>query len=175
MIATRFQSYLQLRRFTMIKTLSVRNFGCDGAAGGTPEVIRLMEEKLNKAFEPTVCKIIDPVGDMNSIVIKIVSPKFQRMLPIARHRAINELLKEEFKLIHAVQIDAKTPPVVPKWVRFVNSVKSFLFLFKHQTEIGHYKPTEHVVRWGEDQAKFDSFKERNNETPGKVQRLPYQW
>ena len=91
----------------------MRYFGCDGAAGGTPEVIRQMEEKLKKAFEPTVCKIVDPVGDMNSIVIKIVSPKFQGMLPRARHRAINELLKEEFKLIHAVQIDAKTP-VVPK-------------------------------------------------------------
>jgi stress-induced morphogen len=29
------------------------------------------------------------------------------MLPVARHRAINELLKEEMKMIHAVQIDAK--------------------------------------------------------------------
>jgi len=59
-------------------------------------------DKLKKAFEPTMCKIVDPNGDMNSIQIKIVSSKFNGMLPIARHRAINELLKEEFKLIHAV-------------------------------------------------------------------------
>ena len=66
-----------------------------------------MEDKLKKEFEPTICKIVDPNGDMNSIVIKIQSAKFKGMLPVARHRAINELLKEEIKLIHAVQIDAK--------------------------------------------------------------------
>ena len=82
--------------------MPMRYFACDGAAGGTPEMIRQMEDKLKKAFEPTMVKIVDPNGDMNSIVIKIVSPKFQGMLPIARHRAINELLKEEFKMIHAV-------------------------------------------------------------------------
>jgi len=102
MITTKLSTFLQLRRFPMMATTTVRYFGCDGAAGGTPEVIRQMEDKLKKAFEPTSCKIVDPVGDMNSIVIKIVSPKFQGMLPIARHRAINDLLKEEFKLIHAV-------------------------------------------------------------------------
>ena len=113
MIATT-KLYYRLSRMPMMAATSVRYFACDGAAGGTPEMIRQMEQKLKVAFEPTSCKIVDPVGDMNSIVIKIVSPKFQGMLPIARHRAINDLLKEEFKLIHAVQIEAKTPPVVPK-------------------------------------------------------------
>ena len=39
----------------------------------------------------------------------IVSDKFKGMLPLARHRAINTLLKDEIKQIHAVTIDAKTP------------------------------------------------------------------
>jgi hypothetical protein len=60
----------------LMTVTSMRYFACDGAAGGTPEMIKQMEQKLKIAFEPTSCKIVDPVGDMNSIVIKIVSPKF---------------------------------------------------------------------------------------------------
>jgi len=67
---------IMLKRLPMMTATSLRYFGCDGAAGGTPEVIQPMEEKLRKAFEPTICKVIDPVGDMNSITIKIVSAKF---------------------------------------------------------------------------------------------------
>jgi len=37
-----------------------------------------------------------------------VSDAFKGMMPLARHRAINDLLKEEIKMIHAVQIDAKS-------------------------------------------------------------------
>lgn len=82
-------------------------FACEGGTGGTPAMLKLMEEKLIKQFEPTVCKIVDPYGDMNSITIQVYSAKFKGMLPLARHRAINECLKDEIKLIHAVQIDAK--------------------------------------------------------------------
>lgn len=39
-------------------------------------MIRQMEDKLKKAFEPTMVTIVDPNGDMNSIVIRIVSQKF---------------------------------------------------------------------------------------------------
>jgi stress-induced morphogen len=65
-------------------------------------MLKQMEAKLQKEFEPTVCKIVDPYGDMNSITITVHSSKFKGMLPLARHRAINELLKEEIQLIHAV-------------------------------------------------------------------------
>jgi len=77
-------------------------FACDGGAGGTPEMLKEMEAKLVKAFEPSHCKIVDNYGDMNSIVIHCHSAKFKGMLPVARHRAINEVLKEEIGMIHAV-------------------------------------------------------------------------
>lgn len=75
MIAIKFKTYLRFTRPTFFST-PMRYFACDGAAGGTPEMIRQMEEKLKKAFEPTMVKIVDPNGDMNSIVVRIVSPKF---------------------------------------------------------------------------------------------------
>ena len=84
-----------------------------------------MEEKLKREFEPTLCKIVDPHGDMNSVVIHVHSAKFKGMLPVARHRAINEVLKEEIKLIHAVQIDAKAvwwvsaAQINDSWINFV--------------------------------------------------------
>ena len=53
--------------------------------------------------------MLNPNGDYNSVVIRIVSNKFDGQMLIARHRMVNEVLKEEIKLIHAVQIDAKTP------------------------------------------------------------------
>lgn len=62
-----------------------------------------MEEKLEAEFAPTkLCKVVDPNGDMNSVVIHVHSAKFKGMLPIARHRAINSLLSEEIAQIHAV-------------------------------------------------------------------------
>ena len=68
-----------------------------------------MEKKLQAAFEPVVCQVLNPHGDFNSCVIKIVSSQFEGKLPLARHRMVNEVLKDEIKMIHAVQIDAKTP------------------------------------------------------------------
>ena len=68
-----------------------------------------MEKKLKEKFNPVSCEILDPYGDVSSIQIRIVSDAFKGMLPLARHRAINDLLKEEIKQIHAVQIEAKTP------------------------------------------------------------------
>ena len=83
-------------------------FACDGSSGG-PEVLIAMEKKLKEEFDPVDCEVLDPFGDVSSVQIRVVSDKFEGMLPLARHRAINALLKEEIKQIHAVQIDAKTP------------------------------------------------------------------
>ena len=68
-----------------------------------------MREKLAKEFEPDEIQVVDPYGDCSSVQIYIVSSNFQGMLPLARHRAINTLLADEIKLIHAVTIEAKTP------------------------------------------------------------------
>lgn len=69
-----------------------------------------MKRKLADAFDPTTCEVVDLSGDLNSIQIHVVSAAFKGMLPLARHRAVNDVLKDEIKLIHAVQINAKPPP-----------------------------------------------------------------
>ena len=74
----------------------MRFFACDGSTGG-PETLTAMREKLQAEFNPTQCEVIDPYGDVSSVQIFIVSEKFQGMLPLARHRAINACLKDEIK------------------------------------------------------------------------------
>lgn len=97
-----------MRQPQLIQSFQMRTFGsCDGPGGAYPGMLQEMEEKLQKEFEPTHCKIVDPYGDMNAITIHIHSAKFKGMLPVARHRAVNTVLKEELKMIHACQIDAK--------------------------------------------------------------------
>ena len=57
-----------------------------------------MEAKMNNKFKDIeVCKVHDMNGDASHVTIQIVSPDFKGMLPLARHRAINELLKDEIK------------------------------------------------------------------------------
>jgi len=85
-----------------------RRFGCEEGVAG-PDTFKTMEMKLKEAFQPVSCQVLNPNGDFNSAVIKIVSSSFEGKLPVARHRMVNEVLKNEIKMIHAVQIDAKTP------------------------------------------------------------------
>jgi BolA protein len=85
-----------------------RRFGCEEGGAG-PDTFKTMEMKLKEAFQPVSCQVLNPNGDYNSAVIKIVSSSFEGKLPVARHRMVNEVLKNEIKMIHAVQIDAKTP------------------------------------------------------------------
>ena len=47
-------------------------------------------------------------GGGDKVDIFVVSDQFKGMLPLARHRMINDMLKEEIKQVHAVQIEAKT-------------------------------------------------------------------
>ena len=68
-----------------------------------------MEQKLKEEFNPDRIEVRDTHGDASSVQIFIVSDKFKGMLPLARHRAINAVLKDEIKQVHAVTIDAKTP------------------------------------------------------------------
>ena len=92
---------------------AMRSFACDPSTAG-PATLQSIREKLAKEFEPLECEVVDPYGDCSSIQIFVVSEKFKGMLPLARHRAINTLLVDEIKLIHAVQIEAKTPQQVNK-------------------------------------------------------------
>ena len=88
--------------------MPMRYFACDPSTAG-PDTLRAMREKLEKEFEPIKCEIVDPFGDQSSVQILIVSDKFEGMLPLKRHRAVNACLAEEIPKIHAVTIEAKTP------------------------------------------------------------------
>ena len=70
-----------------------------------------MTQKLkdHPELNPLLAEVKDLVGDASSVQIRIVSEKFEGMLPLARHRLINDLLAKEIKMIHAVTIEAKTP------------------------------------------------------------------
>jgi len=92
-----------------ISKLQFRAFGGCESGGAGPHTFKTIEEKLIAAFKPVSCQVLNPNGDFNSAVIKIVSSSFDGKLPLARHRMVNDVLKDEIKLIHAVQIDAKTP------------------------------------------------------------------
>ena len=104
-IATQAQKTLVLRHTSPMVTgfLTLRYFACDPSTAG-PDTLRSMREKLEKEFEPIKCEIVDPFGDQSSVDIIIVSEKFEGMLPLKRHRAINACLAEEIPKIHAVTI-----------------------------------------------------------------------
>ena len=66
-----------------------------------------MEEKLNAHFEPQFLQI-NQEGD-NKFQVIIQSEKFVGQSILKRHRAVNELLKDEISQIHAFTVDAKVP------------------------------------------------------------------
>lgn len=79
-----------------------------------------MREKLQQAFTPLHLEIIneshlhaghqpgfDGTGESH-MRVRIVSSRFERMSRVAMHRAVNELMVEEFdRGLHALAIDAK--------------------------------------------------------------------
>lgn len=73
-----------------------------------------MDSKLRAHFKPADLKVADPNGDLYKVHIYIVSDQFKGMLPLARHRAINAVVADEVKKLHAVTIDAKSPEQVTK-------------------------------------------------------------
>ena len=84
-------------------SLPSMRFACESDPEAKTLTLQTMEEKLRVAFHPTtMVQVVDPYGDMTSVQIKVVSEKFKGMMPLARHRAINDVLKDEIKLIHAV-------------------------------------------------------------------------
>ncbi len=85
-------------------------------------MIKSLEKKLHDAFSPEKLEIIneshlhaghqpgfDGSGESH-IRIKMVSPQFQGMNRIERHRKINALLEKEMERgLHAVAIEAHSP------------------------------------------------------------------
>lgn len=81
-----------------------------------------MREKLNDALSPEHLEIIneshlhaghqpgfDGTGESH-MRVRVTSAQFQGMSRVAMHRAVNDLMAEEFERgLHALAIDAKTP------------------------------------------------------------------
>lgn len=81
-----------------------------------------LHDKLSAAFDPVSLEIVneshlhaghqeafDGTGETH-LRVRIVAPEFSNMSRVERHRAINELAKEEIASgLHALAIDARTP------------------------------------------------------------------
>jgi BolA protein len=77
-----------------------------------------MTAKLTAAFAPTFLEVVDDSDhhkghagagalDETHFVIRIVSPAFAGTTRLARHRMINEVVKEELaERVHALSIEA---------------------------------------------------------------------
>lgn len=64
-----------------------------------------LEDKLNQLLKIEKLEVIDMSGNCGtSFQIKIKSPDFNGKTMIAQHRMINDILKDELKDIHALQL-----------------------------------------------------------------------
>jgi stress-induced morphogen len=77
-------------------------------------VLEDMESKLKAHFNPQDLKVVDPNGDLYKVNVFIVADQFKGMLPLARHRAINAVIADEVKQLHAITIEAKSPDQLNK-------------------------------------------------------------
>ncbi|KAG8713225.1 hypothetical protein FRC11_012912 [Ceratobasidium sp. 423] len=69
-----------------------------------------LEASLRNAFEPTHLEIQDTSnGCGENYAVVIVSKAFEGKMTLARHRAVNELLKNEISQMHAFSQKTYTP------------------------------------------------------------------
>ncbi len=101
-----------------------------GLATGRPQTEMTMHERiearLTAGLEPQQLDVIDeshqhaghagnrpghaPAGGETHYRVKIVSPKFEGLSRVARHRLVYALLEPEFAgRLHALAVDAKAP------------------------------------------------------------------
>ena len=96
-------------RFTLLAQ-PLRPFSsCDdhrGPADIAAQIQGKLAAQFKEEFDHVEVKNDDGVGQ--HVRIFVVSDQFEGKLPIARHRMINELIKEEIKGVHACSIEAKT-------------------------------------------------------------------
>ncbi|PWY54957.1 BolA family transcriptional regulator [Legionella qingyii] len=86
-----------------------------------------IEELVNQELVPFYLNVEDesgnhhvPEGAQTHFKLTIVSSRFTELSKIARHRLLNQLLKEEFELgLHALSMHLFTPD---EWERSGNSV-----------------------------------------------------
>mmetsp|Transcript_30245 Transcript_30245/g.76078 ORF Transcript_30245/g.76078 Transcript_30245/m.76078 type:complete len:114 (+) Transcript_30245:81-422(+) len=68
-----------------------------------------IEKLLRDAFEPTHLEVIDFTdGAPNGkVMVTVVSDQFNALNKLAQHRWVNEVLAEEMKDLHALQVDTQ--------------------------------------------------------------------
>ncbi|KAJ2752726.1 hypothetical protein IWQ56_006702, partial [Coemansia nantahalensis] len=67
------------------------------------------QSKLKAAFPDAVIELDDvPGGCGDSFTLKLAWAGFEGMPPLKRHRHVNQVLKDEMKEIHALQMTLKT-------------------------------------------------------------------
>ena len=64
-----------------------------------------LEQKLTQKLKIDQLEVVDTSGNCgSSFMIKIKSPDFKGKSVIAQHRMVNEILKDDLKDIHALQL-----------------------------------------------------------------------
>lgn len=66
---------------------------------------KVLEQKLTEKLKIDGLEVIDTSGNCGAaFIIKIKSPDFNGKTMIAQHRMVNEILKEDLKEIHSLQL-----------------------------------------------------------------------
>lgn len=69
-----------------------------------------IKEKVEAAFEEVEVEIADLTGTRDHYELRVVTPEFEDLSLIKRHRRIHDALSDEIEgPIHALKLDAKTP------------------------------------------------------------------
>lgn len=97
--------------------------------GGTRPVESAIRTKLTQALQPEHLEVLNeshmhavPPGSESHFRVLVVSPRFDGLSLLQRHRLVNEALKEELSsCVHALAIQAKTPQ---QWSSDPNLAKS---------------------------------------------------
>merc|ERR1711874_838688 len=94
-------------------------------AGEEGRVAASIRAKLTEKFKPEHLEVINesymhnvPKGSETHFKVVVVSPEFNEVKPIARHRLVNSCLEEELQTgVHALSIQASSPE---QWSGVVN-------------------------------------------------------
>merc|ERR1712037_395681 len=94
-------------------------------AGEEGRVATSIRTKLTERFKPEHLEVINesymhnvPKGSETHFKVVVVSPEFNEVKPIARHRLVNSCLEEELQSgVHALSIQASSPQ---QWSGVVN-------------------------------------------------------
>lgn len=75
-----------------------------------------ISEKVQQSLSPDFLEVINeshmhnvPEGSESHFKLTVVSPEFEGLMLIKRHRMVNETLKDELKQIHALALHTLTP------------------------------------------------------------------